>query len=104
VGMTANLSLDFRKPSLPDRVYIIRVEVVRREDRKMWLVGSVRCLKPFTAIEMARRTVATVDGLSVEEENMADLVVEATALFVEPKFAGVCDPFRLFRYPTDPVL
>ena len=88
VGMTANMNIDFRKPSIPDRVYIYRAEIKRTEGRKAWIVGQMRCLNQFTADEMMQRELATSDGLSIEEEE-SELVAEATALFVEPKFGRV---------------
>lgn len=66
-GMTANLNVDFRKPAIPDRVYVLRAETVKMEGRKAWMEGR---------LEMA-------SGSEVET------VAEARALFVEPKFAEV---------------
>ena len=88
VGMTANMNIDFRKPSIPDRMYIYRAEIKRIEGRKAWIVGQMRCLNRFTVDEMMQRDPATSDELSVEEEESA-LVAEATALFIEPKFGNV---------------
>ncbi|KAL4908762.1 hypothetical protein BDW74DRAFT_173993 [Aspergillus multicolor] len=70
-GMTANLNVDFRKPALPGRVYVLRAETVKVEGRKAWVEGTMRMM-------LAART-------SSEEE--AVLVAEARALFIEPKFA-----------------
>lgn len=88
VGMTANLNTDFRKPSRTDRVYVARAEVVKLEGRKVWMTASIRCLNAFTVDGMKKRPEACKDDLSVEEEE-ADLVAQATALFIEPKFASV---------------
>ncbi|OJK02651.1 hypothetical protein ASPACDRAFT_39962 [Aspergillus aculeatus ATCC 16872] len=71
VGMTANLSVDFRKPARPDRVYVLRAETVRVEGRKAWVEGSLTSLPPAGSVS--------------EEEGT--MVAEARALFVEPKFA-----------------
>ncbi|KAL3488844.1 HotDog domain-containing protein [Aspergillus germanicus] len=73
-GMTANLNVDFRKPALPDRVYVLRAEVVKVEGRKAWVEGTMMML---------------ADGAKGEDV----MVAEARALFVEPKFAEVCFPF-----------
>jgi acyl-coenzyme A thioesterase PaaI-like protein len=101
VGMTANLNIDFRKPSIPDRFYIIRAEVARHEGRKVWVRGSIRCLPPVEKDRLRRLGPATtIDKLSIEETD-ADLVAEATALFVEPKFASVraaVSPMSIFVY------
>ncbi|KAL3443615.1 HotDog domain-containing protein [Aspergillus insuetus] len=67
-GMTANLNVDFRKPALPDRVYVLRAEVVKVEGRKAWVEGTMTML---------------ADGAKAEDA----MVAEARALFVEPKFA-----------------
>ncbi|KAH8703627.1 HotDog domain-containing protein [Talaromyces proteolyticus] len=84
VGMTANLKIDFRKPSIPDRLYVYRAEVVETEGRKMRMVGQMRSLKSFRPEEMIKRAVATHEGVGIEEEE-GELVAEASALFVEPK-------------------
>ncbi|RAK77317.1 PaaI family thioesterase, partial [Aspergillus fijiensis CBS 313.89] len=73
VGMTANLSVDFRKPARPDRVYVLRAETVRVEGRKAWVEGSLTSLPPAGSASEAEGT----------------MVAEARALFVEPKFAEV---------------
>lgn len=88
VGMTANMNIDFRKPSVPDRMFIYRAEIKRTEGRKAWVVGQMRCLNQFTVDEMMQRGLAASDGVSVEEKE-SELVAEATALFVEPKFGNV---------------
>lgn len=72
-GMTANLNVDFRKPALPGRVYVLRAETVKVEGRKAWVEGTMTMMPA---------------GSGGEEE--AVLVAEARALFVEPKFAEVC--------------
>ncbi|KAL4984708.1 HotDog domain-containing protein [Aspergillus falconensis] len=70
-GMTANLNVDFRKPALPGRVYVLRAETVKVEGRKAWVEGAMRMMP-------AKRTAS---------EDEAVLVAEARALFIEPKFA-----------------
>ncbi|BCS20933.1 PaaI family thioesterase [Aspergillus puulaauensis] len=69
-GMTANLNVDFRKPALPGRVYVLRAETVKVEGRKAWAEGTMMMMP---------------SGSGGEEE--AVLVAEARALFIEPKFA-----------------
>ncbi|KAF9890216.1 Thioesterase super member 4 [Aspergillus nanangensis] len=64
-GMTANLNVDYRKPAVPERLYVLQAETVKVEGRKAWVEGSLSSLQ---------------DGESL-------LVAEARALFVEPKFA-----------------
>ncbi|PYH44143.1 PaaI family thioesterase, partial [Aspergillus saccharolyticus JOP 1030-1] len=75
VGMTANLSVDFRKPALPDRVYVLRAETVKVEGRKAWVEGTL------TSLPNPDSPAAAGEG---EEGTM---VAEARALFIEPRFA-----------------
>ncbi|EHA19771.1 hypothetical protein ASPNIDRAFT_142662, partial [Aspergillus niger ATCC 1015] len=70
LGMTANLNVDFRKPALPERVYVLKAETVKVEGRKAWVEGEMRSMP--------------ADGAEGEGETV---VAEARALFVEPKFA-----------------
>ncbi|KID85457.1 thioesterase family protein [Metarhizium guizhouense ARSEF 977] len=86
VAMTANMNINFRKPFLPERLCIIRAEVVRQQGRKAWVEGSVRSLDVFTAKDMEKVSMAKNAGISAEEAD-ATLVAEATSVFVEPKFA-----------------
>ncbi|RDW62879.1 PaaI family thioesterase [Aspergillus mulundensis] len=92
IGMTANLTLDFRAPAMPGRVYVYRVGIEKVEKlRKIWVCGSMRCLREFGAQNMLERSVESANvmdggGLSVEEREGV-LVAEARGLFVEPKGA-----------------
>ncbi|KAL4952819.1 HotDog domain-containing protein [Aspergillus filifer] len=70
-GMTANLNVDFRKPALPNRTYVLRAETVKAEGRKAFVEGGM--------------TMLDLDGSGGAEEGV--LVAEARALFVEPRFA-----------------
>lgn len=88
VAMTANMNINFRKPFLPERLCIIRAEVVRQQGRKAWVEGSVRSLDVFTAKDMEKVSMANNSGISAEEAN-ATVVAETTSVFVEPKFAHV---------------
>ncbi|GIJ89609.1 hypothetical protein Asppvi_008554 [Aspergillus pseudoviridinutans] len=69
LGMTANLNVDFRKPALPDRLYVLRAETVKVEGRKAWVEGTLTSLPP------------------VGDASEPVMVAEGKALFVEPKFA-----------------
>ncbi|KAI9369338.1 HotDog domain-containing protein [Aspergillus egyptiacus] len=77
-GMTANLNVDFRKPALPGRVFVLRAETVKVEGRKAWVEG--------------RMTMMPAEGKQGGEadEEVTVMVAEARALFVEPRFAEVC--------------
>jgi acyl-coenzyme A thioesterase PaaI-like protein len=89
LGMTANLNVDFRKPALPDRVYVLRAETTKVEGRKAWVEGKMTYLPlPLSAPLDAKSLVPDVELLSEDNEG-AVMVSEARALFVEPKFADV---------------
>ncbi|KAJ5923378.1 hypothetical protein N7454_008623 [Penicillium verhagenii] len=87
LGMTANLNVDFRKPALPDRLYVLRAETTKVEGRKAWVEGRMICL-PLD-LPAARGVPAMVSDTSLlmEDSEGAVMVAEARALFVEPKFA-----------------
>ncbi|PYH37525.1 PaaI family thioesterase [Aspergillus neoniger CBS 115656] len=78
LGMTANLNVDFRKPALPERVYVLKAETIKVEGRKAWVEGEMRSMP------------ASGSGEGEEGETV---VAEARALFVEPKFAEVSSFF-----------
>ncbi|OKP13213.1 hypothetical protein PENSUB_1313 [Penicillium subrubescens] len=89
LGMTANLNVDFRKPALPDRFYVLRAETTKVEGRKAWVEGKMTYLPlPLAAPLDAKSLVSDVELLSEDHEG-AVMVSEARALFVEPKFADV---------------
>lgn len=90
LGMTANLNVDFRKPALPDRLYVLRVETVKVEGRKAWVGGRMIYLPLPLAIPLDFGGIVpdAVEALTEESEG-AVMVAEGRALFVEPKFADV---------------
>lgn len=69
VGVTANLNLDYRKPAMAGNYAVLRAETVKVEGRKAWVEGRIETLPK--------------DG----EEPV--VLVEAKALFIEPKQAAV---------------
>jgi acyl-coenzyme A thioesterase PaaI-like protein len=95
LGMTANLNVDFRKPALPDRMYVLRTETVKVEGRKAWVEGRMSYL-PLALPADAQTIVPDVSQLREDSEG-AVMVAEGKALFVEPKFVDVsCASFVLF--------
>ena len=86
LGMTANLNVDFRKPALPDRLYVLRAETVKVEGRKAWVEGRMSYLP--LVVPDGKTIVQDVELLNVDSEQSV-MVSEAKALFVEPKFADV---------------
>jgi acyl-coenzyme A thioesterase PaaI-like protein len=94
LGMTANLNVDFRKPALPDRMYVLRTETVKVEGRKAWVEGRMTYLPlslPLCSMESG--AIVPDAGLLREDSEGAVMVAEAKALFIEPKFADVSFSF-----------
>lgn len=88
-GMTANLNVDFRKPALPDRLYVLRAEVKNVEGRKAWVEGKLTYLPlPVPMTQDMPSLVPDASSL-LEDGEGAVMVSEAKALFIEPKFANV---------------
>lgn len=69
VGVTANLNIDYRAPAMANAYVALRAETVKVEGRKAWVEGRIETLPE--------------DG----EEPV--VLVEAKALFIEPKQAAV---------------
>jgi uncharacterized protein (TIGR00369 family) len=69
VGVTANLSVNYRAPAMADSYVVVNAEIVKMEERKAWLEGRVETLE-------AGGTCST-------------LLADAQALFVEPKKSDV---------------
>ncbi|CAL5868802.1 uncharacterized protein PFLUO_LOCUS3029 [Penicillium psychrofluorescens] len=88
LGMTANLNVDFRKPALPDRLYVLRAETAKVEGRKAWVEGRMTYLPLPLAIPLDFGSLVpdAAEALTEETEG-AVMVAEGRALFVEPKFA-----------------
>lgn len=72
VGVTANLNIDFRLPAMANSYVIMKAETVKVEGRKAWVEGRLETL-PKDGQEPA-------------------VLVEAKALFIEPRQAAVCSP------------
>lgn len=85
LGMTANLNVDFRKPALPDRIYVLRAETVKVEGRKAWVEGRMS----YLPLAVDGSTLVKDRELLREDGEGVVMVSEAKALFVEPKFADV---------------
>ena len=77
VGVTANLSINYRKPTKAGQYLVLRARTVKVEGRKAWAEGWIESLDPEEGVEKGTR------------------LVEATALFVEPKHAKVSSVFVL---------
>lgn len=79
VGVTANLNIDYRAPAMADNYFALRAETVRVEGRKAWVEGRIETLP--------------------EEGKDPIVLVEAKALFIEPKQAAAMA--HLYKGATD---
>lgn len=70
VGVTANLNINYRSPARAESFLALRAETVKVEGRKAWVEGRIETLP--------------------EDGKEPIVLVEAKALFVEPKQAAVC--------------
>lgn len=69
IGFTANLNVNFRNPSPANSYLLLTAETVKAEGRKCWVKGRIELLE--------------------DDEKPGKLLVEAEALYVEPKYAKV---------------
>lgn len=69
VGVTANLNINYRKPSPAGSFLVLRAKTTKVEGRKAWVEGQIETL--------------------VAEGEEPQVLVEASALFIEPKHASV---------------
>lgn len=72
IGVTARLTIDYRKPVRAGTYIVLKAEVVKVEGRKVWVKGRI-------------------EGLE-EKGGDGELLVEAEALFIQPKYAKVLLP------------
>jgi len=75
IGVTANLNVDYRRPAPAGAFVVLRAETIKVEGRKAWVQGRIETLP--------------------EEGVEPTVLVEAKALFVEPKNAALMP--RLYR-------
>ncbi|KAF7716046.1 Uncharacterized protein PECH_008689 [Penicillium ucsense] len=87
LGMTANLNVDFRKPALPDRLYVLRAQTTKVEGRKAWVEGKMTYVPLPLNVPVNEMSIAQGCEMLSEDNEDAVMVSEAKALFVEPKFA-----------------
>lgn len=71
VGMTANLNINYRKPAPAGAFVVLRAKTVKVEGRKAWVEGHIETL--------------------TEKGEDPVILVEASALFIEPKQAAVSE-------------
>ena len=73
IGMTASLNLTYKKPTLAGQYVVIRAKVTKTEGRKAWVEGHI-------------------ETLPKEEDEEPVVLVEANALFIEPRQVKVHSP------------
>lgn len=70
VGVTANLNINYRAPAMANSYIVLRAKTTKVEGRKAWVEARIEKLS--------------------QDEDGAELLVEANALFIEPRLAEVC--------------
>lgn len=73
IGVTASLTINYKKPTPAGSFVVLKAETVKVEGRKVWVKGRIELLG--------------------ETEEPGQVLVEAEGLFIEPKYAKV----RLYR-------
>ncbi|KAK5172435.1 hypothetical protein LTR04_005069 [Oleoguttula sp. CCFEE 6159] len=73
VGVTASLTINYKKPCLAEQYVVLKARTTRVEGRKAWVVGHIETLLSPAAIERGEVPV---------------VLVEAEALFIEPRNAA----------------
>ncbi|GAA5900056.1 hypothetical protein JCM6882_002601 [Rhodosporidiobolus microsporus] len=63
IGVTATLTMNYKKPTFANQYLVIRTELERQQGRKAWVKGRI-------------------------ENTEGEVLAEASALFVEPRFAA----------------
>ncbi|KAJ5152092.1 hypothetical protein N7492_010387 [Penicillium capsulatum] len=79
VAVTANLNIDYRSPARAESYFALRAETVKVEGRKAWVEGRIETLP--------------------EDGTEPTVLVEAKALFIEPKQAAALS--NLYRGVTE---
>ncbi|ORY75456.1 thioesterase family protein, partial [Protomyces lactucae-debilis] len=68
IGVTANLNVDYRKPTKANQLVMLKAKTLKVEGRKAWVEGKI---------------------VSMDADKEGDTLVQAKALFVEPKYAAL---------------
>ena len=84
VGVTANLTINYKRPTMAGQFLCLRARTTKVEGRKAWAEGWIESLED--AEEEGVDGVVTNGAEGMREKAK---LVEATALFVEPKHAKV---------------
>lgn len=78
VGMTANLNINYRSPAPAGAFVVLKAKTTKVDGRKAWVEGHIETL--------------------VKEGEKPVVLVEASALFIEPRQAAVSDHVKSFSY------
>jgi len=70
VGVTANLQINYKKPTMAGQFLVLKARTTKQEGRKAWVEGWI-------------------EPLETEGDAQPERLVEATALFIEPRHAAV---------------
>lgn len=70
IAVTASLTVNYKSPAPANGFVLLTAEVVKAEGRKCWVKGKIQVLG--------------------EGEEGGKVLVEAEALFIEPRYAKVC--------------
>jgi len=70
VGVTANLQINYKKPTMAGQFLVLRAKTVKLEGRKAWVEGWIEMLE-------------------AEGDEQPEKLVEANALFIEPRHAAI---------------
>lgn len=69
IGVTASLTINYRKPATAGSFVVLKAETIKVEGRKVWVKGRIETLE--------------------RDQKPGKVLVEAEGLFVEPKNAKV---------------
>lgn len=90
IGVTANLRIDYRKPVMAEGYYVLRARTDRVEGRKAWVEGWIERLGDGgEEIGDMGGVRGVEEGKSKGQVDGRQRLVEAQALFIEPKNAKV---------------
>jgi 3'-phosphoadenosine 5'-phosphosulfate synthase len=73
IGVTASLTVNYRKPAPAGCFVVLKAETTKAEGRKVWVKGRIEILN--------------------QDETPGTVLADAEALFIEPKYASVCSSF-----------
>ena len=80
IAVTASLTVNYKSPAPANGFVLLTAEVVKAEGRKCWVKGKIQVLG--------------------EGEEGGKVLVEAEALFIEPRYAKVCYVWGFFFFRT----